>query len=186
VLITFILPVASDIKHQMNAAGGDMQKVNAQQIIGTEIVYALIMIVVFVIFTSLLVASIPAMIIENKSAVDAFKRSITLCKGYLCFILCTVFCWNFLQLIAVLIVNSILAKLPAFLSVIGHLLINVFTVSIAPVLSFVLYMSMRVRDEGLDQNQFANEIGSSVPIAEAVELNGGKYEAAKISEDGIV
>lgn len=72
-----------------------------------------------------------------------------------------------------LIVNSILAKLPAFLSVIGHLLINVFTVSIAPVLSFVLYMSMRVRDEGLDQNQFANEIGSSVPIAEAVELNGG-------------
>lgn len=133
VLITFILPVASDIKHQMNAAGGDMQKVNAQQIIGTEIVYALIMIVVFVIFTSLLVASIPAMIIENKSAVEAFKRSITLCKGYLCFILCTVFCWNFLQLIAVLIVNSILAKLPAFLSVIGHLLINVFTVSIAPV-----------------------------------------------------
>ena len=47
-------------------------------------------------------------------------------------------------------------------------------------------MSMRVRDEGLDQNQFANEIGSSVPIAEAVELNRGKYEAAKISEDGFI
>ena len=38
-------------------------------------------------------------------------------------------------------------------------------------------MSMRVRDEGLDQNQFANEIRSSVPIDEAVELNGEEYEA---------
>lgn len=133
VLITFILPVATDIKHQIDAAGGDMQKVDAQQIIGTEVVYALIMVVVFVIFTSLLVASIPAMMIENKSSIEAFKRSIALCKGYLCFILCTVFCWNFLQLVAVAIVNMILAKLPVFVALIGHLVINVFTISIAPV-----------------------------------------------------
>ena len=101
--------------------------------IGHDFGYALIMIVVFVIFTSLLVASIPAMIMENKSAIEAFKRSIALSKGYLCFILCTVFCWNLLQLSAVIVVNKILDHAPLFVSVIGHQIINVISMSIAPV-----------------------------------------------------
>ena len=38
-------------------------------------------------------------------------------------------------------------------------------------------MTMRVRKEGLTQEEFANEIGSSIPVARAVEMNvaGGKY-----------
>ena len=43
-------------------------------------------------------------------------------------------------------------------------------------------MYMRIRIESLDQNQFANEIGA-VPVAEAIELNGGKYE--HLPEDGL-
>jgi hypothetical protein len=43
---------------------------------------------------------------------------------------------------------------------------------------------MRIRSEQLTQEEFANEIGSSVPVAHAVELMnaGGGYEMAKTVE----
>ena len=50
-------------------------------------------------------------------------------------------------------------------------------------LSFVLYMSMRIRNEQLTQEEFANEIGSSLPVAQAVEMmHTGGYEMAKTAE----
>ena len=134
VFIAFILPVSVDIIIQMDAADGDMDNIDWLEIISNYFGYALIMMVVFVIIISLLVASIPAIIIENKSAIEAIKRSIILCKGYLCFILCMVFYWTLLQLTAMVIVYIILAQLPTFVSLIGHLLtINFFAVSITPV-----------------------------------------------------
>lgn len=54
-------------------------------------------------------------------------------------------------------------------------------------MTFVLYMSMRVRSEGLTQEEFANEIGSSGHGAEAVELNSGmKYKAANTNDSDFV
>ena len=54
-------------------------------------------------------------------------------------------------------------------------------------MTFVLYMSMRVRSEGLTQEEFANEIGSSGQGAEAVELNSGmKYKAANTNDSDFV
>lgn len=52
-------------------------------------------------------------------------------------------------------------------------------------LSFVLYMTMRVRKEGLTQEEFGNEIGSSIPVAHAVEMNaaGGKYMPTQTVDD---
>jgi hypothetical protein len=52
---------------------------------------------------------------------------------------------------------------------------------------FVLYMSMRIRSEGLTREEFANEIGSSGHGAEAVELNSGmKYKAANMNDSDFV
>jgi hypothetical protein len=44
-------------------------------------------------------------------------------------------------------------------------------------------MSMRIRNEQLTQEEFANEIGSSLPVAQAVEMmHTGGYEMAKTAE----
>lgn len=46
-------------------------------------------------------------------------------------------------------------------------------------------MTMRVRKEGLTQEEFGNEIGSSIPVAHAVEMNaaGGKYMPTQTVDD---
>ena len=49
-------------------------------------------------------------------------------------------------------------------------------------------MTMRVRKEGLTQEEFGNEIGSSIPVAHAVEMNtaGGKYMPTQTVDDAEV
>lgn len=50
-------------------------------------------------------------------------------------------------------------------------------------LSFVLYMSMRIKEENLTQEEFANEIGSSIPVAiEVSNQSSGLYMMAKTAE----
>lgn len=125
IIIAIILPVSFDQNDEMED--------------GHIIFYAFIMFLAMGIFTvllviinSLLVVSIPIMIIENKSPLEAIKRSITLCQGFTCFILCTVFCWSVARTIAMAMLISVLEQLLAFISGIGQLFINVFIISTTP------------------------------------------------------
>jgi len=178
IVVTFMLPVFFDIQYVLNLAEGDLESGNFIESVNViyirvfkvVMITGLVFFIIMVIIRSLLQAAVPAMIVEHKSATDAFKRSFELCKKYICFIFCTNFCFQFIMFVGIVIVNLILDKLPSFFSVIGHLATNVISTSISPILCFVLYMSMRIREEHISQEEFAHEIGSSVPLANEVEL----------------
>jgi hypothetical protein len=180
-IIAFVLPVAWDLSYEYYAAEDD---VNPVKIVSIILLAAFIFVAGFVIINTLLVAAVPSIMCEQTSTVEAFKRSFQLCKNYICFIIGSYFTYQLILIGTIVIVNLILSVLPGAISAIGHLFTNVITTTMGPILSFVLYMSMRIRSEQLTQEEFANEIGSSVPVAHAVELMnaGGGYEMAKTVE----
>jgi hypothetical protein len=131
-MVTFIIPFLFEVKHDIDEAGGDPNNINPMNLLPGAFLFGVITVIIFVVLSSLLAASLPAMIVENKSALQAFKRSYELCKGYICFIFCAMFCYNVLLAIAMQIVNILLSKLPAFIAIILHLLVNVVTCTIVP------------------------------------------------------
>lgn len=104
------------------------------------------------------VAAIPTIVAEGKSPWDAFVRSMNLCRRYICFIFCTQLCYRFGMGLGIVIVALLLSLFgPIGLLVISTglpLLIAVMD----PVLSFVLYMSMRIQSEHVRQEEFAREL----------------------------
>lgn len=122
-----------------------------------------------VLIGTLTVAAIPAIVVEGKSALGGFLRSLGLCKKFICFIFCTELCFNFLAFIAMILFNLILSRL-GFLGVIGHMFVNLSFATIAPIVQFVLYMSMRIQSERVVQGEFAEAMNCeeevySVPSA---------------------
>ena len=71
----------------------------------------------FYIFVGLLctvmVAAIPAIVVEGKSAVQAFHRSLNLCKNFKCFIFCSILCYILVLIISMMLINMKLDQLPA-------------------------------------------------------------------------
>jgi len=124
-----------------------------------------------VIVSSGLTAAIPSIVVEKKTAVQAFGRSWALCKNFICFIFCCQFSYNLVVFIVTIVINLVLDHLPGFLSVIGHLCVYILSSSIAPVVGFVLYMSVRIRTDNITQEDLALEIDSNVPLAHAVEMS---------------
>lgn len=131
-MVTFIIPFLFEVKHDIDEAGGDPNNINPMDLISGALLFGIITVIIFVVLSSLLAASIPAMIVENKSALQAFKRSYELCKGYICFIFCTMCCCNVLLAFVMQIANILSSKLPAFIAIILHLLVNVVTCAIVP------------------------------------------------------
>jgi len=118
-VVTFMLPVFFDIQHAINVAEEDLENVNFMDFIRVfkfAMITGLVFLIIVVIIGSLLQATVPAMIVEHKSATDAFKRSFELCKKCICIIFCTNFCFHFIMFIGIVIVNSILDDFPTFLS----------------------------------------------------------------------
>ncbi len=138
----------------------------------------LIFIVAVVIFSSALAAAVPSIVVESKTATQAFGRSWALCKNFICFIFCSQFSYHVVAMIVSVFINNILDHLPDVISVLGHLCVSLVTSSIAPVVAFVLYMSVRTRTENITQEDLALEIDSNVPLAHAVEMS----DAAKDSK----
>lgn len=144
---------------------------NDQPNIGALFLGALVWIVVLVIVSAGLTAAVPSIVVEKKTAVQAFGRSWALCKNFLCFIFCCQFSYNLVVFIVTVVINLVLDHLPGFLSVIGHLCVSILSSSIAPVIGFVLYMSVRIRTENITQEDLALEIDSNVPLGHAVEMS---------------
>lgn len=140
-----------------------------------------------VLLSTVMVAAIPAIVVEGKSAVQAFHRSLNLCKSFICFIYCSQFCYALVLMISMVLINLILDQLPAILGLIGHLALQIATTTMAPILCFVLYMSMRIRSEHITQGELADEIGNNLLSASVVEMNhkvksNGPYVAAGTAE----
>eukprot|EP00557_Chaetoceros_sp_GSL56_P013112 CAMPEP_0176482916 /NCGR_PEP_ID=MMETSP0200_2-20121128/3639_1 /TAXON_ID=947934 /ORGANISM="Chaetoceros sp., Strain GSL56" /LENGTH=386 /DNA_ID=CAMNT_0017879281 /DNA_START=226 /DNA_END=1386 /DNA_ORIENTATION=+ len=135
------------------------------------IISILIFIVLIVLLGVFMTASIPSIVVENKSPIQGFKRSYQLCKNFVGFIFCSQICFQIVLVIVSILINMILDDLPAFFGLIGHLVVNLALGTIGPVLQFVLYMSMRIRSENVTQETLAAEIGLDLLIAEAVNLH---------------
>lgn len=123
-----------------------------------------------VALSTLLLGAVPSIVVENKSPIDAFKRSYNLCKDYFCFIFCNQFTFNALSFVFMIAINMLLDKAPAVISLLVHFLINIVLVSIGPCLVMVLYMSIRIRSEQLTGQELSDELSNIVPIANAVEM----------------
>lgn len=132
---------------------------------------ALVFIVVLAIVPAGLMAAIPSIVVEKKTAVQAFGRSWALCNNFICFILSCQFTYTLVLMIVMIVIDMVLNKLPVFFSFLGHLCVSILTSSIAPVFCFVLYMSVRIRTDNITQEDLALEIDSNVSIAHAVEMS---------------
>ena len=89
-------------------------------------------IIIMVLLCTVMVAAIPAIVVEGKSAVQAFHRSLNLCKNFMCFIFCSILCYTLVLMISMVLINLILDQLPAILGLIGHLALQIATTTIAP------------------------------------------------------
>ena len=85
-----------------------------------------------VLLSTVMVAAIPAIVVEGKSAVQAFHRSLNLCKSFICFIYCSQICYALVLMISMVLINLILDQLPAILGLIGHLALQIAITTFAP------------------------------------------------------
>lgn len=134
----------------------------------------LVSIIAYIIFASAMVAGVPSIVIEGKSAKEAFGRSWALCKNYICFIYCTIFCINVFLFIVGILTNSIFDQLPGLLAITGHIIVNLINMSVSPILVFVVYMSVRVQSENTTQEELILAIGTDtingVEMADALDM----------------
>lgn len=119
----------------------------------------LVSIIAVMIFSSSMVAGVPSIVIERKSDTEAFGRSWELCKNYICFIFCTLFCINSALIISGALANSIFDQLPGLFALTGHIIVNLISMSLSPILIVVIYMSVRVQSENLTQEEMILAIG---------------------------
>jgi len=133
-------------------------------------VIILAVIAFFIFFVTVLVAVIPAIIVEGKSSIGAIRRSYDLSQGEFCFIFCTNFCFQVSLFVSVIVINKILNILPDVIAILVHLGINILVSVVSPMLPFVIYMSIRIRNENCSRDDLCQELSGTVPIAHASEL----------------
>jgi hypothetical protein len=90
----------------------------------STVVPALILNICMTLLATLMTAAIPSIIVENKSPIQALKRSYHLCKNFVGFIFCSQFCFQIGLLIATILIYLILDDLPVLLRMIGRLVVN--------------------------------------------------------------
>jgi len=184
----FFLLMHSDIQQALV----DPNSVDMDEIMPKILIVATITILMNLSIGTFFIAVVPSIVLENKTIVEACKRSFLLCKRYYWFLFFAVIGWVILSILVLSITNAILDSLGG-IGVLGHLIVNLADTGINAIFSFVLYMSMRVQQEEITQESFASEIGSrptndSVPMAQAmIETDGlignqssqGKYSSVQ-------
>lgn len=121
-LVLFVvLPVAIEVSHPSAAA------------MVITIFSTLAFFVMMVLLSTFMTAAIPSIVVENKSAMEGFKRSYGLCKNFFGFIFCSQFCFNMGLFLIVVLINMILDHLPAFFGIIGHFIVNLGISTFGPV-----------------------------------------------------
>lgn len=122
---------------------------------GSIVVIALFILLIF--GKALLMAAVPSIIVENKSPSAAFGRSWKLCKRSCCYIYCSIFGY----FVVLMVISCIINLLPDSLALLLNFCINIATMPLLHILSFVLYMSLRITSENLKLDDLRDEIGSS-------------------------
>jgi len=141
--------------------------------INSFFVYFLIMLAViaFIILNvTVLVTVIPAIIVEGKSSIGAIRRSYDLSQGEFCFIFCTNFCFLLSLFVLSIVVDGILSILPIVIALLAHLGFNILVFAVCPIIPFVIYMSIRIRNENYSRDDLYQELSGTVPIAHASEF----------------
>lgn len=131
-MVAFVLPVVWDVRHVYYEADGDPDEMNPFEFVSVVLLAGTVFVVGITIISSLLVAAVPSIICEQKSTMEAFKRSYQLCKNYICFIIGSYFTYQLTLVGITIIFNLVLSILPGAISVIGHLLVNVITTTLGP------------------------------------------------------
>jgi hypothetical protein len=65
--------------------------------------------------SALMTAAIPSIVVENKSSMEGFQRSIHLCKNFIWFVFCSQFCFEIGLVLTLVLINQVLEHLPSFL-----------------------------------------------------------------------
>mmetsp|Transcript_10577 Transcript_10577/g.16036 ORF Transcript_10577/g.16036 Transcript_10577/m.16036 type:complete len:422 (-) Transcript_10577:54-1319(-) len=132
----------------------------------------------FFLLDIVMFAIVPAIVVEGRGPVGAFKRSLHLCKSQRCFIFGTfvgfrvVFAMIAMVIVVVADSGFIFGLFPAYVSIIFRALFDMLTMPIGPIFGFVLYMSVRILNENITQVELTHEFGSSLPATEVVDDNG--------------
>ena len=84
------------------------------------------------IVTTLLVASVPAIVVEKKSSIQAIKRSIELCKGHFCFIFMAMIGFNAIIFGVQQLASLFLGFLPDSIAFFGLILMNTVILAFNP------------------------------------------------------
>jgi hypothetical protein len=145
--------------------------------VGAMVVGLVVFFIVMILVGMLMLGAIPSIVVEGKSPIEAIVRSWKLCKSHVCFIFCNWLGFQVVMICLMVVIDLILNELPAALKVLGHLVVNVVSMTIGPILVFVLYMSVRIRSENLIQEKFTRELNNNVPVAnDAVAAVSYKYQ----------
>jgi len=131
-----------------------------------------------IFFGTVMVAVIPAIIVEGKSSIDAIRRSYDLCQGEFWFIFCTNFCIQLSLIVLLIAIHTILKILPDVIAILVNLGINILVSVMSPMLPFVIYMSIRIRNENYTRDDLCQELPGTAPIAKATELGDYKRVGA--------
>lgn len=107
-----------------------------------------------------LVATVPVIVVENKTATAAFGRSWNLCKGSFCYIFCSILGYHLTYGIAM----RILSYLPGFLADLSSFCLDIASLALGPILYFILYMSTRISCEKVTQDELRIEIGNGTHV----------------------
>jgi len=104
-------------------------------------------------------AAKPSIVLEKESSVRAFIRSWNLCKGSICLISWTLLIFQGLIFFVGVIIS--LFRVPV------HLFLNVITLPLNTILYTVIYMSRRIKVEGMTEA----DMPAATPIATVVEFS---------------
>jgi len=123
------------------------------------------MVVVIIAVKLVMMGGTPSIIVEGVSPIGAFRRSYNICKGSIRFIFTTAFCYQVLAFITGLSLNALQSASPNSVALFFGLIRFVMKCAIQVLgvaLTIVLYISIRVRSEGLTQQQLAQELGQNI------------------------
>ncbi len=100
--------------------------------IGTIVLGIFVGLILWGVFSALMTAGLPSIVVEKKSAGQAFGRSWKLCQSLLGFVLCTKFMFHLFVFIVSFIVNTVFDFFPSIFSMLGHILVSAAAHALEP------------------------------------------------------
>jgi len=139
------------------------------------ILFYILYYILYAVIACIMIAAIPAIVVEKTSAIDAFKRSYSLCTSSLCFIFGSYVCFILFEIVIALALFALVTSSSSGLVVfLGGLLLLIASLMIFPlstIMEVTLYLNIRVQSESLNLDQLEEELGLTHSAANAVQLS---------------